>query len=194
MKTKKLRYEFDPEADRLAIFDGEKNLGGFIGKGATREFLEALERGAEVSITNRNNAMEKSKKVQRLRAIWISQGIDNHREAILEGYGVTSTAELNVAQLDELIAQYSAANQRPVSDEVRRLRSNVLTLLNRYGVYNTNDDWVRVNQFLMQPRIAGKLLYLMTEPELKTLLRKLHSMIDKRQKVVENEKRSAFLN
>jgi hypothetical protein len=198
MKTKKLRYEFDPEADRLAIFDGDKNLGGFIGKGATREFLEALERGAEVSITNRNNAMEKSKKVQRLRAIWISQGIDNHRESILEGYGVTSTADLNVAQLDELIRQYStdpdSYRGKPASEDTRNLRSSILTLLTRLGVYTTQDDWDRVNQYLLDKRIAGKLMYQCTDDELRILKRKLHNIVRKNEEDLKQEKRSMRLN
>jgi hypothetical protein len=194
MKTKKLRYEFDPEADRLAIFDGDKNLGGFIGKGATREFMNALEKGAEVSITNRNNAMEKSKKVQRLRAIWISQGIDNHRESILEGYGVTSTADLNVAQLDELIRQYSAEYHKPASEDTRNLRSSILTLLTRLGVYNTSDDWAAVNQFLMDKRIAGKLMYQCTDDELRILKRKLHNIVRKNEEDLKQEKRSMRLN
>jgi hypothetical protein len=194
MKTKKLRYEFDPEADRLAIFDGDKNLGGFIGKGATREFLEALEKGAEVSITNRNNGMEKSKKVQRLRAIWISQGIDNHRESILEGYGVSSTADLNVAQLDELIRQYSAEYHKPASEDTRNLRSSILTLLTRLGVYNTSDDWAAVNQFLMDKRIAGKLMYQCTDDELRILKRKLHNIIRKTEADAKDEKRFMRLN
>ena len=194
MKTKKLRYEFDPEADRLAIFDGDKNLGGFIGKGATREFLEALEKGAEVSITNRNNGMEKSKKVQRLRAIWISQGIDNHREAILEGYGVSSTADLNVAQLDELIRQYSAEYHKSASEDTRNLRSSILTLLTRLGVYNTSDDWAAVNQFMMDKRIAGKLMYQCTDDELRILKRKLHNIIRKTEADAKDEKRFMRLN
>jgi hypothetical protein len=194
MKTKKLRYEFDPEADRLAIFDGDKNLGGFIGKSATREFLEALERGAEISITNRNNGMEKSKKVQRLRAIWISQGIDNHRESILEGYGVTSTADLNVAQLDELIRQYSAEYHKPASEDTRNLRSSILTLLTRLGVYNTSDDWAAVNQFMMDKRIAGKLMYQCTDDELRILKRKLHNIVRKTEEDLKQEKRSMRLN
>jgi len=194
MKTKKLRYEFDPEADRLAIFDGDKNLGGFIGKGATREFLEALEKGAEVSIINRNNGMEKSKKVQRLRAIWISQGIDKFRGAILENYGVDSTAKLNLEQLDELIKQYSAANNHPVSETVRKLRSFVLTQLNVIGIYNTADDWAAVNAYLMDKRICGKLLYLLTESELKNLVRKLHSIATKKVLVDEYKEKFSRLN
>jgi len=198
MKTKKektkVRYEFDPEADRLAIFDGDKNVGGFIGKGATREFLEALEKGAEVSITNRNNAMEKSKKIQRLRAIWIRQGIDNHRASILEGYGVSSTADLTGQQLDELIRNYSAEYHKPASEHTRNLRSSILTLLTRLGVYTTQEDWASVNQFMMDKRIAGKLMYQCTDDELRILKRKLHSILHKQEEDAKDEKRFMRLN
>ena len=190
----KVRYEFDPGSERLSIFDGDKNLGGFIGKGATREFLEALEKGAEVSITNRNNAMEKSKKIQRLRAIWISQGIDNHRASILEGYGVSSTADLTGQQLDELIRNYSAEYHKPASEHTRNLRSSILTLLTRLGVYTTQEDWASVNQFMMDKRIAGKLMYQCTDDELRILKRKLHSILHKQEEDAKDEKRFMRLN
>jgi hypothetical protein len=195
MKTvNKLKYRYDPAKERLAIMDGERNMGGFTGGYATRELMRLLDTDADIEFTTMKTEAERKHKIQRLRAIWISQGIDQHREVILESYGVQSTADLTHDQLDELIAQYSAANNRPVNDEVRRLRSTVLTLLTKYGVYTTNEDWARVNQFLMSPKIAGKLLYLMTEAELKTLIRKLHSMLAKREKQVDKEKREALLN
>jgi len=200
MKTKKLSYRYDPEKERLAIMDGERNMGGFTGGYATRELMRLLgsSTGSDtdpvIEFTTMKTEAERKQKIQRLRAIWISQGIDQHREVILDNYGVKSTADLSHDQLDELITQYSAANNRPVSDEVRRLRSNVLTLLNKYGVYTTNDDWARVNQFLMNSRIAGKLLYLMTADELKKLTRKLHSMISKRDEKMDEEKRRMWMN
>lgn len=195
MKTKnKLKYRYDPAKERLAIMDGERNMGGFTGSYATRELMRLLDTDADIEFTTMKTESERKSKIQRLRAIWISQGIDQYRDVILAGYGVESTADLMHDQLDELIAQYSAANNRPVSDEVRRLRSSVLTLLTKWGIYTTNDDWARVNQFLMSPKIAGKLLYLMTEQELKTVIRKLHSMLAKRDKQVDDEKRRAFLN
>jgi len=201
MKTKnKLKYRYDPAKERLAIMDGERNMGGFTGSYATRELMRLLgsSTGSDtdpiIEFTTMKTESERKAKIQRIRAIWISQGIDQYRDVILAGYGVESTASLTHDQLDELIAQYSAANNRPVSDEVRRIRSTVLTLLTKWGVYTTNDDWARVNQFLMSPKIAGKLLYLMTEAELKTLVRKLHSMLAKRDKQVDKERREAFLN
>lgn len=200
MKTvKKLKYRYDPQRERLSIWEGDRNRGGFLGANATRELMRLLDTDADIEFTTMNDSTSSSEqqrkhKIQRLRAIWISQGIDQHREVILESYGVQSTADLSHEQLDELIAQYSAANNRPVSDEVRRLRSQVLTQLTRMGIYKNDEDWARVNQYMMNPRIAGKLLYLMTEPELKTLIRKLHSIAAKMQKTVDEEIRKSFLN
>lgn len=207
-QKKKLIYRYDPAAERLSIWEDERNRGGFLGKNATRELMRLIESSTGSDSdpliefttmktdgsTGSPSESQRKQKIQRLRAIWISQGIDQHREVILDSYGVKSTADLTHEQLDELIAQYSAANNRPASDEVRRLRSNVLTLLTRMGIYKNDDDWARVNQYMMNPRIAGKLLYLMTEPELKTLVRKLHSIMAKQQKAVDEEVRRAFLN
>jgi len=189
-----VRWEYDPESERLSLFENDKPRGGFKGKCAARQLEDLLESGVEISITNRNNGMEKSKKIQRLRAIWISQGIDNHRASILEGYGVSSTADLTVPQLDELIRNYSAEYHKPASEHTRNLRSSILTLLTRLGVYTTQEDWASVNQFMMDKRIAGKLMYQCTDDELRILKRKLHSILHKQEEDAKDEKRFMRLN
>jgi hypothetical protein len=118
----------------------------------------------------------KSDKVRRLRALWIKQGIDQYRESILSAYGVLSTADLSTDQLNELLLRFSPMSNRPISEQVRKLRSRVLVLLTKLGVYATNNDWARVNNYLMNPRIIGKPLYLLTEPELIGLIKKLYSI------------------
>lgn len=190
----KITYVYDPAAERLAVFDNETPRGGFTGEMATRQFQKLIDKGINVTIGNMNDERSRRNKVQRLRAIWISQGVDRYRSAILEPYGVTSTAELNNEQLDELIRIYSAQHQRPATEEERKLRATVLTLLQKLGVYATNDDWDRVNQYLIQPRIAGKLLYQMHPDEMRSLIRKLHSIIAKKERNIEDEKRKMTLN
>ena len=198
MKTKKektkVRWEYDPEAERLSAFDGDKNRGGFMGKCAARQLENLLESGVEISITNRNNGMEKSKKVQMLCAIWIKLGLYNHRESILEGYGVTSTADLSVPQLDELIDLYREDLRKQVSQTTKDLRSNIIDLLTRLGIYVTKNDWAAVNHYLMDKRIAGKLMYQCTDDELRILKRKLHNIVRKTEADVKDEKRSMRLN
>jgi len=179
MKTKeKISYQFDPAAGRLNIVVNGTASGGFVGPSAERQFQRLLESGAQINITDMSNAI-KSARVRRLRAMWIKQGIDQYRDAILEPYGVTSTADLNVDQLDELIERFS--NQQPASDHIRRQRSIILTLLNSLGIYTTNGDWSKVNALLMQPRISGKLLFSMSSDELNVLEHKLRAILSKRQ-------------
>ncbi len=110
-------------------------------------------------------------------------------------YGVTSTADLNVGQLDELIRKYSADYNKPATDEIRKLRSQVMILLGRIGVYQNENDWYKVNRYLMDKRIAGKLLYQMKdESELQALIRKLRAIADKKEEQEIEEFRKAQLN
>jgi len=169
-------YEYDPNALVLNIMKNGKQFGGFIGQPAEQQFKRLLDSGADITITNMSESIRKAK-VRRLRAIWNKQGIDQYRDSILSQYGVESTSELNIQQLDELIDQYS--NQAPASEHVRRQRSIILDLLNKMGIYKDNGDWNAVNAYLMQPRISGKLMYQMSSDELNVLQQKLRAIIAK---------------
>jgi hypothetical protein len=178
---KKIKYLFDPANNRLCIMLNGKSSGGFTGAAAERELARVLESGAEIIITNMNDSIKKAR-VKRLRAIWIKLGIDDYRDAILEPYGVTSTADLNLTQLDELITRYSSEVKKQVTERLRKLRSEILTQLNKMGVYANNGDWNHVNAYLQSNKIAGKLLFELDEQELLTLRRKLHSIAYKSEK------------
>lgn len=191
MENNNTTYRFDPATQTLTIVSGGKLAGGFAGRAAEREFHRLLETGVTINITDMSDSL-KNARVKRLRALWIKQGIDQYRDAILEPYGVSSTADLNLLQLDELIARYS--NKSEPTARTRSLRSDVLTTLNNLGVYSTNDDWQRVNAYLMQPRIAGKLLYQMSDDELIALNRKLRSILTKRLNEDPDLQRQQMLN
>jgi len=102
---------------------------------------------------------------------------------MLASYGVTSLTDLSYEQLSELTSRLLKAvnNRYDVPDNVRKWRSNVLTQLNRCGVYNTNNDWSDVNRFMLNPRIAGKLLYELDLQELQALCVKLRAIADKKE-------------
>ncbi|MPL87610.1 hypothetical protein SDC9_33611 [bioreactor metagenome] len=170
-------YEYDPSALILNIIKNGKPFGGFKGPAAEVQFQRLLETGADITISDMSNSI-KNARVRRLRAMWVKQGIDQYRDAILQEYGVSSTADLNLQQLDELIDRFS--NKTEVTTHTRTLRSDVMVTLDRLGVYVDNGDWQRVNAFLMQPRIAGKLLYQMSDDELLALNRKLRAMLAKK--------------
>lgn len=110
-------------------------------------------------------------------------GVMNNKEDILGAYGVDSTLELSEAELDELIfrlKQMKISRYEP-TPAMRKWRSNALIMINKLGVYADNNDWTRVNRFLLEPRIAGKLLYEMSVTELKALCEKLR-IIERKQK------------
>ena len=110
-------------------------------------------------------------------------GIMSSKAEILASVGVDSTLELTENELDDLIyrlKQMDLARYEP-TPLMREWRSNVLTVINQLGIYANNGDWTKVNAFLLDSRIAGKLMYELTVPELKVLHRKLKS-IQRKQK------------
>jgi len=190
-----LQYIYDPATPRLFIVEDGKQRGGFSGQMAIKQFMKQLETGANITIMgNKNNETERRGKAAKLRAIWISQGIDNYRSSILEPYGVTSTAQLNIEQLDELIKNYSAEYHKPANDEIRKLRSRVMVVLERIGIYKSKEDWAAVNAYLLQKRIAGKMMYQLNADELNVLLRKLHSIAKKKESEEKDELRLTIMN
>ncbi|HOI31196.1 MAG: hypothetical protein PHG67_06015 [Bacteroidales bacterium] len=192
MKTKThFTYTYDPGSLRINIFEFGQLRGGFVGQAAEREFSRLLESGAEINITDMTDDIRKAK-VRRLRAIWIKQGIDQYRDSILSQYGVSSTADLSIESLNELIDQYT--NKAPATDHVRRQRSIILDLLTKLGIYKNNGDWERVNAYLMQPRIAGKLIYQMNSDELNACAKRLRAILLKKDPVEREIERQSILN
>lgn len=76
--------------------------------------------------------------------------------------------------------------------ETKRLRSAILKRLQKHGVDTT--DWTRVNTFLVQPRIAGKLLFEMNADEMRRLVAKLEQILRKDAEVRKNEVRLTECN
>lgn len=184
----KTTYEYDPRRLRLNVFVDGKPCGGFVGKNAEKQFASLLQSSEtssnQLSFTDMSESIRKAK-VRRLRALWIKQGIDDMREAIMEPYGVSSTADLSEEDLDELLERFKPNGNAPASEHVRRLRSHCLDLMTRLGIYQSSGDWARVNEFMMNPRIAGKLLYQLNAVELEALRRKLNSILDKQSRFTE---------
>jgi len=123
-------------------------------------------------------------------------GIRKNKYDLLDGYSVESTKDLSDEELDNLIMRLQGMlhNRFDADLETKRWRSNVLTLCNKYGIYATNNDWERINKFLMNPKIAGKLLYEMNIGEMKALCTKLRKIIKKQEAKVGREKQLAKLN
>lgn len=136
-------------------------------------------------------------RIRRFHAALSGAKMMNYKADMLAAYGVESSKDLSAEQADELIERLNGMvtiKRKEAPPQVRRMRSTVLTLINALGIYATNNDWERVNKFLMNPRIAGKLLYEMNHEELKALARKLRAMKRKRDKEVQEENYQAANN
>ncbi|HLN56116.1 MAG TPA: hypothetical protein VK207_08990 [Bacteroidales bacterium] len=72
---------------------------------------------------------------------------------------------------------YKMKGINPVDPMIKVLRSAVLLRMQKHGVDTTEKKCI--NDFLMQPRIAGKLLYEMDITELRKLVAKLEMILQK---------------
>lgn len=136
--------------------------------------------------------MEMERKTKnRLVNVLISQiGIMDNKSDLLASYKVESTKDLTDKDIDELIVRLRQMLEHKTQEndkQLRTWRSNILTLLNKMGIYVTNGDWSKVNQFLLNKKISGKLLYEMSVDEMKQLYRKLLMIHGKQQVQISKE-------
>lgn len=131
----------------------------------------------------------KKRAIVRFHALLSVSGMRNQKEAILAGYGVESTKDLTLEQLEQANAELQKlAQQRDKDDKkLRKWRSNVIATLEEMGIYRGKSSWPKVNEFLKQPRVAGKLLYECSIEELQALNRKLFAMKAKFDQDVEKD-------
>jgi hypothetical protein len=122
---------------------------------------------------------DRSLNMRKLHAMLNETGLIVHKKAFLEGYGVTSASNLTDEDLEHLTNRISQIKNVEIEKQKRKARSAILSVLQKLAIYNTNDDWGAVNEYLMQPQIAGKLLYEMSNKELDSLIIKLNSILTK---------------
>ena len=126
--------------------------------------------------------MTKNAKIVQFHAMLAKLGALESKDDIKAAYGVDSIKDLTERQLDEVIANLQRGMYGGDTNKlIRSWRSYVLTQLNRCGVYVTNDDWSRVNNYLLDSRICGKLLKDCNLQELKDLHKKLLAIANKKQ-------------
>lgn len=123
-----------------------------------------------------------------------SLNLIQHKVEILLPYGTESLRDLDASQLADLSNRlqqiqdsHADGQQCQVPVAIRRLRSNVLSVLTDMKIYDGSKSWDRVNNFLLNPRIAGKLLYEMGDEELKALNKKLRAMHKKNEEMRQRE-------
>lgn len=123
--------------------------------------------------------LERGAKIRRINTLMSACRLIPNREDILALWDARTYDEL----LDEEIVEVQAfmelahrAKTTPAPDAIRRLRSQVLAHLTKLGMYASPEDWTKVNQFLLQRRICGRLLYMLDTEELQALVRKLRAI------------------
>lgn len=129
------------------------------------------------------NIYQRAAQIKRINTLMSACKLIPNRPDILALWGVARADDLSDAELLECGQFMEAAHRGKTTqapEQVRRLRSQAMTLINRMGKYATPSDWSTVNRFLLQRKICGRLLYMLDASELRALVRKLRAIQDKR--------------
>ena len=189
MKTQTLTYTYDPTARSLTMIVDGKPRGGFFGPTAETKLNKLLDTDAEIQFTNMDTDNLKKTLIRRFHAALAHQGIMDHKETILSRYEFTSTLELSPDQLKELVDEFSGYSRQVDNARIRNLRSELLTICNKMGVYVNNTDWSAVNRFFLAH--TKKLMYQMDEQELVKARKQFNSILDwteQKQELVNRQK------
>lgn len=195
MKTQTIKYVYDAKRQMLTIYKDGIDCGCFMGECAERKFNQLIQSGVPISFSTMDTEKFKKILIRNFHAALATQGILDHKESIVSGYGVESTTELNIDQLKELVAKYSTGERSKRADDpadIRTLRSDILTVLNKLGIYVTGNNWDAVNSYCLDK--AGKLLYQMNKEELVKARRQFNSILDWQEKKNTEIKRKQQMN
>lgn len=105
---------------------------------------------------------------------------DEFKEGVVSQFTngrTTSLREMTRREYDTMCDKLEGATAhllRTVKDEQRRQRSKCLRLMQKVGIDTT--DWIRINAFCEDQRIAGKVFARLTNEELEQLSVKLRSI------------------
>ncbi len=127
--------------------------------------------------------LERGAKIRRINTLMSACRLIPNRTDVLALWNVQCFDEMTDEEIDELQQFMEAAHRcktTPAPDAIRRLRSQALSMMTKIGMYVSPEDWTKVNRFLLQRRICGRLLYMLDAQELQALVRKLRAIGDKR--------------
>ena len=131
----------------------------------------------------------KKRSFSRLYAIAIAKGIDleEHKEVLVSqftGGRTTSLREMTPVEYEEMCECLQTG--KPVGEstteyreQLRRARSAVLNRMQRLGVDTADRSFAPVNEFCLDPRIAGKPFGMLSIEELERLVPKLEAILRK---------------
>ncbi|MDD2412317.1 MAG: hypothetical protein PHR79_05315 [Bacteroidales bacterium] len=183
---------YEPLSNRITFFADDKILYGFCGSIAHQHMLKVLLNKDIELIFKDTTDMETKKLIKQMHAILAAKGIMDMKLEILEKYNVSSSKDLTYEQLTELIANLNKVDS---SDAIRHNRSVVLCWLGKLGIKGgAIEGWDAVNNYLVQPRISGKVLYAMNVAELMNTTERLRMIYQKNQNRAQDIKRLEKLN
>ena len=141
--------------------------------------------------------MERNLLYRKMHVLLKEIGIESSKPFLLEGYGVEHTNELSDQDLQHLVGRLIKMKNEKNSfqdAEKKHWRSVLLSLLNKYEIYVTNNDWSMVNQFLLQKKIGGKILYEMSITEIQQACLHIRIILAKRKETNQEYNRLSQLN
>ena len=126
--------------------------------------------------------IDRSVLMRKFHALLNETDMVKFRQSIIEGYGVDRGRDLTDEDLQHAVNKLSEMKAVEVDVKKRKLRSIVLSILQKLGIYQNNNDWAQVNGYLLQPKIAGKMLFELDVTEIDALIIKLNSILTKKEK------------
>lgn len=132
---------------------------------------------------------QRDAKSRRIATLLSACKLMSNRTDIMALWGVSCLDDMTDDQIVECADFMEAAYRgktTPAPEGVRRLRSQALAHLGKLGKYAEPSDWQRVNAYLLQKKICGKLLYMLSAEELRSLIRKLRAIADKKKPASES--------
>lgn len=179
----KITATYDAVAQVLMI-KGEDGSGkGYGGELASKKLMEiAQDDNVEVIMVDEPTAY-RSKLIRTLHMELNRRAVDQVLyRAVLADMGVEHCTELSDEELEDLI---EGIRRIQTPEDVRAERSGILLLLSKLGITGSaQEGWGMVNDYLRQPRIAGKTLYEMSYHELKECRKRLRAVYYKTNKEI----------
>lgn len=181
MTDTKTIIQYDIKATELVMINPDGHKSGLTGKRAEQKFMEIIAQGSsEYEIVMTDGEIAKRRKLNKelhyhLNARAVVPALYS---ALLAQHGVESSTQLSVEELEELVSEIKCL-QSP--EDVRKERSGILFLLGKLGIRGSVEEgWDAVNNYLRNPRVAGKTLYEMTYQELVECRKRIRAILWKK--------------
>jgi hypothetical protein len=129
-------------------------------------------------MTSQSNNQLHATLLKKFHALLRQTGQTAYKEAMVAGFGKASSKDLNTDELSALCATLEAkikTSSKAIADapkSLRKKRSMCLEVLREMRIWD-GKNWNAVNDYVVQKRVAGKLLFECTEDELTELYKKL---------------------